>query len=231
MCQALLSHEQDRSLSSLNFCLNGHVLSLGFPDSSVGKRICLQFRRLQFDSWVRKIRWRTDRLPIPVFLGFPCGSAGKESACNVGDLGSIPGLERSPEKGKGYKLQYSGLENSMDCIVQGVAKSRTCAVLKQPSLNLEGSEWTLLFKKLMRSIASQLQIDERQAGCHFRSWKDNPWGWRKARAWRECPYRAEVSLLRTSDPLVLDGWDGFQVRRSKLFTLLPQQGFTWKVFN
>ena len=51
--------------------------------------------------------------------GFPCGSAGKESACNAGDLGSIPGLGRSPGKGKGYPLQYSGLENSMDCIVQG----------------------------------------------------------------------------------------------------------------
>ena len=49
--------------------------------------------------------------------GFPCGSAGKESACNAGDLGSIPGLERSPGEGKGYPLQYSGLENSMDCIV------------------------------------------------------------------------------------------------------------------
>ena len=42
-----------------------------------------------------------DRLPTPVFLGFPCGSAGKESACNVGDLGSIPGLGRSPGEGKG----------------------------------------------------------------------------------------------------------------------------------
>ena len=46
-------------------------------------------------------------------LGFPCGSAGKESACNVGDLGLIPGLGRSPGEGKGYLLQYSGLENSM----------------------------------------------------------------------------------------------------------------------
>jgi len=44
-------------------------------------------------------------------MGFPCGSAGKESACNTGDLGLIPGLG----KGKGYSLQYSGLENSMDC--------------------------------------------------------------------------------------------------------------------
>ena len=49
-------------------------------------------RRTQFDSWVWKIPWRRDRLPTPVFLGFPCGSAGKESTCNAGDLGSIPGL-------------------------------------------------------------------------------------------------------------------------------------------
>ena len=46
------------------------------------------------DSWVRKICWRRDRLPPPVFLGFPCGSAGKESACSMADLGSIPGLGR-----------------------------------------------------------------------------------------------------------------------------------------
>ena len=58
-------------------------------------------------------------------LLFPCGSAGKESACNVGDLGSIPGLGGSPGEGKGYPLQYSGLEKSMDCIVHGVSKSRT----------------------------------------------------------------------------------------------------------
>ena len=54
---------------------------------------------------------------------FPCGSAGKESACNEGDLGLIPGLGRSPGEGKGYPLQESSLENSMDCIVHGVAKS------------------------------------------------------------------------------------------------------------
>ena len=50
-------------------------------------------------------------------LGFPCGSTGKESTCNVGDQCLIPGLGRSPGEGKGYPLQYSGLENSMDCIV------------------------------------------------------------------------------------------------------------------
>ena len=68
-----------------------------------------------------KIQWR-DRLPTPVFLGFPGVSADKESAYSVGDLGLIPGLGRSPGEGKGYSLQYSGLENSMD---HGVAESRT----------------------------------------------------------------------------------------------------------
>ena len=57
--------------------------------------------------------------------GFPCGSAGKESACNVEDLGSIPGLGRSPGEGNSYPLQYSGLVNSMVCIVYAVAKSQT----------------------------------------------------------------------------------------------------------
>ena len=58
-------------------------------------------------------------------MGFPCGSAGKESACNAGDLGSTPGLGRSPGEGKGYSPQYSGMENSMDCIVHRVTKSWT----------------------------------------------------------------------------------------------------------
>ena len=49
-------------------------------------------------------------------MGFSCGSVGKESTCNAGDLGSIPGLGRSPGEGKGYPLQYSGLKNSMDSI-------------------------------------------------------------------------------------------------------------------
>ena len=57
--------------------------------------------------------------------GFPGDSAGKESACNVGDLGSIPGLGRSHGEGKGYPLLSSGLENSMDCIGRGVAESDT----------------------------------------------------------------------------------------------------------
>ena len=58
-------------------------------------------------------------------MGFPHGSAGKESACNAGDLGSTPGLGRSPGEGNGSPLQYPGLENSIDCILHGVTKSHT----------------------------------------------------------------------------------------------------------
>ena len=61
---------------------------------------------------------------VSIFQSFPGGSVGKESACNAGDLCWIPGLGRSPGEGKGYPLQYSGLENSMDT-VHGVAKSWT----------------------------------------------------------------------------------------------------------
>ena len=68
-----------------------------------------------------------DRLPTPVLLSFPGGADGKESTCNVGDLGLIPGLGRSPEGGHGKPLQYSCLENSMDrgawwATVQGVTE-------------------------------------------------------------------------------------------------------------
>ena len=80
------------------------IENAGFPDSSFGKQ---------------------DRLPIPVFLGFPCSSAGKESACNGEDVGSILGLGRSSGEWKGYPLQYSDLENYMGCIVHGVTKSWT----------------------------------------------------------------------------------------------------------
>ena len=93
--------------------------TLGFSGSSAGKE------STWIDPWVRKIPWRKDRLPTPVFLGFPGGSGSEESSCNAGDLGSIHGLGRSPGEGKGYPLQYSALENSMDCIVHGVAKSQT----------------------------------------------------------------------------------------------------------
>ena len=58
-------------------------------------------------------------------MGVPGGSAGKESTCNAGNLGLIPGLGRSPGEGNSYPLKYSGLENSMDCIVHRVIKNQT----------------------------------------------------------------------------------------------------------
>ena len=73
-------------------------------------------------SW--QIDWETLETVIDfIFLGFPCGSAGEESTCNVGDLGSIPGLGRSPGEGKGCPLQHSGLESSMDCTVHVFTES------------------------------------------------------------------------------------------------------------
>ena len=72
-----------------------------------------------FPSWVGKIPWRRHRLPAPVFLGSPCGSDGKESVCNVGDLGLLPGLGRSPGGGHGNPLHFSCLENphGQSCLV------------------------------------------------------------------------------------------------------------------
>ena len=81
-----------------------------------------QGTKISHDTWQHKNKHtskQTNNLPTP--LGFPCGSAGKESACNAGDQGLIPGLGRSPGEGKGYPLQYPGLENS----VYGVANSQT----------------------------------------------------------------------------------------------------------
>ena len=83
------------------------------------------------ETWVQslgwEIPWRRAWQPIPVFLPgeSPGGSAGKESACNEGDLGLIPGLGRSPGEGNSYPLHYSGLENSMDLIVRGRKESDT----------------------------------------------------------------------------------------------------------
>ena len=92
--------------------------------------IHLQCRRPQFDSWVRKIPWKRDRLHTPIFLGFCGGSDDKESPRIGGDLGSVPGSGRSPGGGHGNPLQYSCLENPMDretwqATVYGVTKSRT----------------------------------------------------------------------------------------------------------
>ena len=82
-------------------------------------KIRLQCRRPQFNSWVRKICWRRDRLPIPVSLGFPCGSAGKESA---GDLSSVLGWEDPLEKGKATHSSILSWRIPWT-IVHGVTKS------------------------------------------------------------------------------------------------------------
>ena len=86
----------------------------GFPDSSVLVKNPPAMQETLVWFLGREDPWRRDKLPTPIFLGFPCSSAGREPTCNVGDLGSIPRLGRSLGKGKGYSLQYSGLENSMD---------------------------------------------------------------------------------------------------------------------
>ena len=97
-----------------------------FGRAQLVKRIPLQCRRPRLYSWVGMICWRRDRLVTPVFLGFPCGSAG-----NVGDLGLIPGLGISLGEGNGYLLQYSGLQKY---------NAQPCSAL---SCNLENSKWLL----------------------------------------------------------------------------------------
>ena len=99
-----------------------------FPKVSLSSPLpILYFCSHLWKSWQERIQdlrnaSQIDRIVIR-FWGFPDSSVVKESACDAGDLGLIPGLGRSPGKGKGYLLQYSGLENSMDCI--GSQKSQT----------------------------------------------------------------------------------------------------------
>ena len=78
------------------------------------------------------------------YMGFPAGSVGKESVCNVGDLGLIPGLGRSPGEGNGYSLLYSCLENSMD---RGVWRATICGVAKSWTW-LRGFHFTVLYSRL-----------------------------------------------------------------------------------
>ena len=123
------------------FCDPIHCSLLGFSVHHISQARILEWVAISFSrvsSWPRDppqvscigrqilCHWATWALIAQLVnhLG-PNSSAGKESACNVGDPGSIPGLGRSPGEEKGYPLQYSSLENSMDCIVQGFAKSWT----------------------------------------------------------------------------------------------------------
>ena len=99
-------------------CKKGNKTCILYERGRIGRAVSLGLDTI----WVYYTHGRIEDKPL---LGLPCGSAGKEFACNAGDLGLIPGLGRSPGEGKGYLLQYSGLEKSTDCIVHGVAKSRT----------------------------------------------------------------------------------------------------------
>ena len=108
----------------------------------------MQCRRSQFDPCVGKIPWRRDRLPTPVFLGFPGASDSKESTRNAGDLVLIPGLERSPRGGQGNPLQCSCLENPTDrgawwATVHRVAKSQTRLKLLSTSMMYGCQSWTI----------------------------------------------------------------------------------------
>ena len=98
---------------------------MGFSDSSAGKESVCNAGDPGSIPGSGRSTGEGLKLPTLVFLGFPCGSASEESTCSAGDLGSIPGLGKSLREGKGYPLQYSGLENSIGCIVHGVTKSRT----------------------------------------------------------------------------------------------------------
>ena len=115
--------------TSLVLLLNPFVYTVfrdspGFPDSSVVKNLpAMQETLLQFLGWEDLLE--KEQAILSSSIGLPCGSAGKESACNAGDAGLISGLGRPPGEGKGSPLQYSGLEHSMDCVVHGVPKIRT----------------------------------------------------------------------------------------------------------
>ena len=128
-------------------------------NNNAGGINCLQHRTPQFDSWVGKTPWRRDRLPTPVFLGFPGGSEGKESTCIVGDRGSITGSGRSPGGGYGNPCQYSCLENSMDrgawgAAVHGVAKSPTQLCDRALTLTHTANGYTAFEIKTLISIGS-----------------------------------------------------------------------------
>ena len=111
-------------------------------------------------------------------MGFPGSSVGEESTCNVGDPGSIPGLERPPGERKGYTLQYSGLENFMDCIVHGGRKELDTA--ERLSLSLQDR---LRLPRWLSGKESTCQC-RRHRRCGFKPWvRKIPW----RRKWQPTP--------------------------------------------
>ena len=107
-----------------------------------GRNIWGKVKWLQRDkSGLRKTsKGEGSRKEVARFLGFPCGSAGRESSCSAGDLASVSELGRSHGEGKGYPLQYSGLEKSMDCIGHGEAESDTAEWLSLSKSDYKGPE-------------------------------------------------------------------------------------------
>ena len=128
--------------------VSGWALSRG-PDLWLGNSACL---------WWHAFLPRKDPIVSPFIQGFPRGSGGKESACSLGDLGSIPGLGRSPGEGTGHPLQYSGLENSMDCTVHGVrhdwATFTFTSLYSSPPRNqmVKGTQWWSLYWSTLLSM-------------------------------------------------------------------------------
>ena len=113
---------------NLNYLFYSLYFIRGFPLWSSGWDFTLAMQVAWVQSLVRVLRPPVVQCCQKIKKkkkDFPCGSAGRESTCNVGDLGSFPGLWMSPGEEKGYTLQYSGLENFMDCTDHGVAKSWT----------------------------------------------------------------------------------------------------------
>ena len=116
-----LLHSSHLTVGPMNYPNSGDCRSSSLWRCSKKKKNVLFKKRFPEKQWFIQIAIWIDPYRE---LGFPCGSADKEFACNARDLGSIPGLGRSPGKGKDYPLQYSVLENSMECIVRGVKKSQ-----------------------------------------------------------------------------------------------------------
>ena len=129
-----------RSERSSSFYLHSFLVWKGTKTALLGKKMVIfyvysksfqseyQLTTVSVCKWTSKLCQRVQQsfeYLILSFWSFPCGLAVKTSACNAGELGSIPGLGRSPGEGKGNLLQYSGLENYMHWIVHGVTKSQT----------------------------------------------------------------------------------------------------------
>ena len=141
-----------------------------------------------------------------MFLGFFVAQLVKKSTCNAWDLGSVPGLGRAPREGKGHPLWYSGLKNSMDCIVRGVTKSWTRlsdfhfqAILRKT--NWEGcsldSCWPLSSLLLLPTYAKLLHITESRS-LELRVTLSHPGLWVNVKEYHPSPCPDALSLLRLS---------------------------------